>query len=159
MEVHRSREGIVAKKLGLMLCGCSGPCRPTFPFRNRPNPASFSKQITITTSIFFSVLGRPKRASLAAARISRGPGIFHGAATGLFSGCPSRRFGHTFTADFALGGRAVNVNRIMAPSASATAKYQHQISFLASSIEAVFTYSPRLPLSPLLQPRRLIFTS
>ena len=90
MEVHRSREGIAVKKLGLMLCGCSGPCRPTFPSRNRPNPASSSKQITITTSIFFSVLGRPKRARLVAARIPRGPGIFHGAATGLFSGCPKQ---------------------------------------------------------------------
>ena len=110
-------------------------------------------------NIFFSVLGRPKRASLVVARILRDSVIFYSAAIELFSGYASRRFGHIFIADFALSGRAVNVNRIMAPSASTTAKYQHQISFLASSIEAVFTYSPRLLLSPLLQPRRLIFTS
>ena len=78
--------------------------------------------------MFFSVLGRPKRAGLAAARIPRGPGLFHGAATGLFSGCPSRRFGHTFTADFAFGGRAVNVNRIMVPSTSTTTEYQHALT-------------------------------
>ena len=52
-------------------------------------------------------------------------GLIHGASR---RGCPLRRFCHTFTADFALGGRAVNVNRIMVPSASAAAEYQHALT-------------------------------
>ena len=45
------------------------PCWPTFSSKTRPNLASFNKQITIITSIFFSVLRRSKRAGLVAARI------------------------------------------------------------------------------------------
>ena len=109
-------------------------------------------------SIFFSILERPKRAGSIAVRIPRGLKIFHGPATGLFSDCPLRRFGYIFIANFALSERVVNINRIIISSTSVIAKYQYQISFLASSIKAVFTYLPRLPLSPLLQLRRLIFT-
>lgn len=58
----------------------------------------------------------------------RNQDLIHGAATGLFSGCPPRRFGHTFTADFALVGRVVNISRGMAPSASAAAEYQHALT-------------------------------